>query len=96
MTSTNEVVGWLVNLGGPHGISAIRNGILDEFGYTTNLGSNNLIVENIMMNDGRNDSMFQCVITLQGTTTILRESNQTILFIAGTYVRKYHCRSIPP
>ena len=40
-----------------------------------------------MMNDGRNDSMFQCVITLQGTTTILRESNPTILYIAG----EYHC-----
>ena len=83
-TSTNELVGWIVNLGGPYGISALRGGILT--GYTTNLDSNNLIVENIMMNDVRNDSVCQCVILLQGITTILRESDPTILYIAGMYV----------
>ena len=88
-TSINEVVGWLVNLEGPHGINALRNGILA--GYTATLGSNNLIVENIMMNDVRNDTEYRCVIiTLQGTATILRESDLTILYIAG----EYHCISI--
>ena len=85
-STTNERVAWLVNLGGPHGIDSIRNGFLEDNGYTATFGSDNLIVENIMMNDVRNDSMFQCVITLQDTTTILRESDQTILYIAGTYV----------
>ena len=83
-TSTNEVVGWVVNLVGPYGISALRGGILT--GYNGILGSNDLIVENIMMNDGRNNSEYICVITLQGETARLRESDPTILYIAGTYI----------
>ena len=85
--TTNETVAWLVNLEGPHGINSIRNGLLDNDGYTATFGSNNLIVENITMNDVRNESIFQCVIILQYIATILRESDRTILFIAGEYCK---------
>ena len=78
-------IGWLVNNEGPYRISALRNGILT--GYTATLDSSNLIVENIMMNDGRNDSEYICVIIpAQGLVTfadIMDESDPTFLYIAG-------------
>ena len=86
VTLTNEIVEWLVNNMGPYGINALHNGILA--GYTTTPGSNNLIVENIMMNDNRNDTEYQCVIVSQGT--IQRRSDRTFMFVAG----EYHYRAI--
>ena len=78
---------WLVNNMGLYRRSALRNGILA--GYTTNLGSNNLIVENVTMNDVRNDSDYRCVIMpAQGMITIadtIDESDLTILYVAGEY-----------
>ena len=65
---------------GPYGITSLLNGILT--GYTSTLGSNNLIVENVMMNDDRNDTVYQCVIVLQDDT-IQRQSDQTFLYVAG-------------
>ena len=72
---------------GPHGINAIRSGIL--IGYTTTLDGSNLIVENIMINDSRNGSKYICVIVpAQGTAIaadIIVESDPTILYVAGEY-----------
>ena len=79
--SSNETAAWLINHMGPHGINALRNGILT--GYTTTLGSDNLIVENIMMNDDRNNTEYRCVIVLHGT--IQRRSDRTFMFVAGEY-----------
>ena len=62
-------------------MNALFNGI--EAGY--NISGNNLIVENIMMNDDRNNTEYRCVIITQGTTTILRQSDPTILYVAGEY-----------
>ena len=85
VTSTNQTTGWLVNNEGPYRISALRNGILT--GHTAILDSSNLIVENIMMNDGRNGSEYICVvIPAQGMATfadIIDESDSTILYVAG-------------
>ena len=70
---------------GPYGVNAIQNGIAT--GYTTTLGSNNLIVENIMMNDDRNGSEYQCVIATEDEVTMLLQpiesGNVTILYVAG-------------
>ena len=67
--------------------SALRSGILA--GYSVSLGSDNLIVENIMMNDDRNGSDYRCVIVpAQGMITvadITDESDPTILYVAGEY-----------
>ena len=86
MTSGNQAA-WLVNNMGPYEISALRSGILA--GYTTTLDSNNLIVENIMMNDDRNGSDYRCaVVPAQGMITvadIIDESDPTILYVAGEY-----------
>ena len=84
--SDSLTTGWLVN-NIPYRRNALRNGILA--GHTTTLGSSNLIVENIMMNDVRNDSDYRCVIIpAQGMITvadIIDESDPTILYVAGEY-----------
>ena len=71
----------------PYRKSALRSGILP--GHTTTLGSNNLIVQNIIMNDVRNGSEYYCVIVpAQGMITfddIIDESDPTILYVAGEY-----------
>ena len=70
---------------GPYGVNALRNDILT--GYSAALDSNNLIVENIMMNNVRNGSDYRCVILIRqnisGLFLILLESDPTLLYIAG-------------
>ena len=64
----------------------IHNGILT--GYSSN--GNNLIIENIMMNDDRNNTEYSCV-TVASTVSnptiadIIGESDSTILYVAGEY-----------
>ena len=84
--SGSQAVGWLVNnTMGPYRINAIRGGTLA--GHTATLGSNNLIVENIMMNDDRNGTDYRCVIVPSTGTpslgNIIEESDPTILYVAG-------------
>ena len=88
MTASGSKARWLVNhTAGPYGVNALRNDILT--GYSAALDSSNLIVENIMMNDVRNDSDYRCVIISQNTSiqhpSILRESDPTLLYVAGEY-----------
>ena len=85
MNASGTKAGWLVNQMGPYGVNALRNDILT--GYSAALNSNNLIVENIMMNDVRNGSDYRCVIISQNTSVqhILRESDPTLLYVAGEY-----------
>ena len=86
MTSASPTTGWLVN-NNLYRRNALRSGILA--GYSVPLGSDNLIVENIMMNDDRNGSDYRCVIIpAQGMITvanIIDESDPTILYVAGEY-----------
>ena len=65
----------------PYKVDTLKYGIWA--GYSAN--GNNLIVENIMMNDYRNDTEYSCVIITQGIKTILHESDPTILYVAGEY-----------
>ena len=82
MTSNNnEAVAWTIIYGTPYVLSGLRNGIV--VGYSTN--GNNLILENIMMNDDRNNTEYRCMIIRQYTTTRLRQSEPTILYVAGEY-----------
>ena len=60
----------------------LRNGLVD--GYSAMLFSANLIVEDIIMNDARNNSDFTCVVVSQNDT-ILNRSNPITLHIAGEY-----------
>ena len=77
MTSGNPTVSWMINDMGPYGLVTLREGRLA--GYSSN--GNNLIVKNVTVNDVRNGSYYNCVIT--SSIAILRQSNSTILYIAG-------------
>ena len=81
ISNVSEATAWVISNGAPYRSNALLNGIVD--GYSAN--GNNLIVENIMMNDDRNTTEYQCVIITVGTTTILRQSNRTFLYVAGEY-----------
>ena len=93
--SGSQTAAWLINNMGPYRVNSLRSGLLA--GHTAELGSNNLIVENIMMNDDRNGSDYRCVIApAQGTPSlgnIIEESDPTILYVAGEYqYNNYYCR----
>ena len=80
MTSNdNEAVAWLINGRVPYRVIYLGNKIWPR--YSAN--GNNLIVENIMMNDNRNSSMFSCVIVSGTSDKILNESEPTFLYVAG-------------
>ena len=86
VTSTSQTTGWRVDNMGLYRINPLNSGILT--GYTANLDNNNLIVENIMMNDSRNGSEYECVvIPAQGIMVtfddIIDKSDPTILYVAG-------------
>ena len=81
-SASQHTVAWLVN----HvlrAVSPLRGGILP--GYSANVLNNNLIVQNIIMSDSRNDTEHRCVIIISGTTTIVNNSDPTILYVAGKY-----------
>ena len=64
--SGNRSIAWIINGMRPHGLSAIRGGIVSE--YSNDLDRNNLIITNIMMNDDRNDIDYQYVIAIPGSS----------------------------
>ena len=83
--SGNGSVAWVINDMPPYELSAIRNGIAP--GYTSDLGSNNLLVTNIMMDDDRNGTEHQCVIGISGvfqnTLQVIERGNVSLLYVAG-------------
>ena len=82
-TETESVgAAWLINYNGPYTVSALNNGILK--GYSANLKTNNLIVENIMINDDRNNTEYRCALQTQKMHKIL-EKDPAILYVAGEY-----------
>ena len=88
--SGSQTAAWIIDNVGPYIVQQLHNGILT--GYSSN--GNNLIIENIMMNDDRNNTKYSCVTvsnTVSNPTTadIVDESNTTILFVAGEYQYSY-------
>ena len=89
--SGSELVGWIIDQVA-RTLNAMHNGLVP--GYTATLGSNNLIVQNIMMNDDRNDTEYWCAIVtvVEGegnapsrTEVIWSSSEPTVLYVAGEY-----------
>jgi len=76
----NQEAAWLIGVKGPYPVNSIHNGAVA--GYTTTMGSNNLIVENIIMNDDRNNSKLQCVI-ITSDRIQQKTSDPYILYVAG-------------
>ena len=67
-------------------LQLLHNGILA--GYSSN--GNNLIIENIMMNDDRNDTEYSCVtvssrVSQPSLADIIDVSDPIILYVAGEY-----------
>ena len=89
---SSEGAVWLINYNGPYGVSALHNGILK--GYSANLKTNNLIVENIMMNDVRNNTEYRCGLRTEDIPTIL-ERDPIILYVAGEYHYTVYVCMIP-
>ena len=85
--SGNEVAAWTLGQNQPLGVSALANGLV--IGYSANIFNNNLIIKNIMMNDSRNETWYQCVIGIwqadEDTMTLqpIEWGNITILYVAG-------------
>ena len=79
--SGDKVAAWLIGYKGPYTLQQLRNGIWT--GY--NSKGNNLILENILMNDNRNETNYQCVTIQSTTASIVDWSDPTILYVAGEY-----------
>ena len=84
--SGSQIAAWIIDNGGPYTVQQLHSGILT--GYSTNGSS--LIIENIMMNDDRNDTEYSCgtvssTVSNPTVTDIMNESNAIILYVAGEY-----------
>ena len=84
--SRSETAAWLIDHGEVHTVQQLHNGRLT--GYSTN--GSNLIIENIMMNDDRNDTEYSCgtvssTVSNPTVADISDESDLTILYVAGEY-----------
>ena len=83
--SGNQTAAWIINHI-VYTVQLLRNGIL--IGYSSN--GSNLIIENIMMNDDRNDTEYSCVtvsstVIFPTVADIVDRSDPTILYVAGEY-----------
>jgi len=74
-----EGTAWRVN-GTLFTLAQLFDGVLTGH----NISGDNIIVENIMMNDGRNGTEYICVIAQIPPTPDI-ESDPTFLFVAGEY-----------
>ena len=78
-TDNTQIIGWLVDHTGPYGVNSLLSGVLD--GYSASVNTTSMIILNIMMNDNRNGTEYQCVII----GTMPREESDTVfrLHVAG-------------
>ena len=83
--SGSQTAAWIINYV-VYTVRQLHDGILT--GYSSN--GNNLIIENIMMNDDRNNTQYSCGIvpnTVSNPTVvdIYDESDSSTLYVAGEY-----------
>ena len=81
-----QTAAWIINHV-VYTVQRLHNGIVT--GYSLN--ENNLIIENIMMNDNRNDTEYICVTISSAVSNpllsdIKDESEPTILYVAGEFI----------
>ena len=87
--SANETATWMIGQRGSYTVNSLVNGSLN--GYSADIHNNNLIIKNITKNDDRNETDYQCVISIAtpGAFPATAKGNITILYVAGEY-----CNSI--
>ena len=79
--STSEAtVGWLIEHSGPYGVNALLHGQVP--GYSASLDTTDLIIENIVLNDHRNNTEYRCII-LQNATI---KGHPILLIVAGEHI----------
>ena len=83
--SGSETAAWVINTV-VYTVQELHNGPLT--GYSSN--GNNLIIDNIMMNDDRNNTVYSCgtvpsTVSIPTMADIKDESDPTILYVAGEY-----------
>ena len=83
--SDSQTVAWVIDHV-LYTVQQLHNGILT--GYSSN--GNNLIIENIMMNDDKNNTEYECVtvsrmLSQPNVANIVDKSDPTILYVAGKY-----------
>ena len=76
--SDHTTTEWIIN-GTLYDIMSLHNGELA--GHSANLSGSDIIVENIIMNDPRNASVYKCMIA--NKEMILYEGDPSFLYIAG-------------
>ena len=79
-STTQHAIAWIINHRF-YSVNALRAGILP--GYSADVNNSNLIVQNIVMNDVRNNTEYQCVIVISDTRTIVNTCDRTVLNVAG-------------
>ena len=81
-TGNTQNIRWLVGGEGPYGANSLFSGILT--GYSANLDTTSIIIQNITMNDSRNGTEYQCV-TASNLNVIQKEGDTVQLYVAGEY-----------
>ena len=81
LSQTSGNIGWTIDYTMPYGVSSLHNGILD--GYSAHIQTNSLIILNIMMNDSRNETEYQCGI-ISGLL-LEHESDVITLHVTGEF-----------
>ena len=83
-TSSNYTLGvaWEINHI-RYGIETLHNNVLAGY-FVAGYFNPNVIVENIVMNDKRNNTEHKCLLLLN-RTRLLNKSDPTILYVAGEY-----------
>ena len=78
---TLEGTGWLIGNIGPYGVNALLNGLVD--GYSADINTNSIKILNIVMNDDRNGTEYQCGII---SGSLLEQERPSItLYVAGEF-----------
>ena len=69
--SANETAAWMIGQRGPYTVNSLVNGSVN--GYSADIHNNNLIIKNITKNDDRNETDYQCAISIaEGSVTSLK------------------------
>ena len=82
-TGNRQFVAWLVDNMGPYKVNSLLNGILT--GYSSNILGTSIIIQNIMMNDRRNGTEYQCLIIRINSNVVLHDGEVLRVYVAGEF-----------
>ena len=83
-TGNRQTIAWRVDNMGPYTINSLRSGILT--GYSSHILGTSIIIQNIMMNDSRNGTEYQCVTIIINSNVLLQEGDTVYqLYVAGEF-----------